>query len=112
MEASHKESKGGLGRKLRAQFIAGILVIVPVGASILVLCWLFNSIENILQPVTRAILGRTIPGVGFGIMVVLIYLAGLMASNLVGKRLIAYVESFLAKVPVFRQLYTGTKQIL
>ena len=112
MKTSQKVSRGGLGKRMRTQFIAGILVVVPVGVSILVLIWIFNGIDNILQPVIRAILGHTIPGVGFGITLLLIYLAGVMAGNLVGKRLIRYGESLLARVPVFRQLYIGIKQIL
>jgi uncharacterized membrane protein len=102
----------GIGKKLRAQFVAGILVVVPVAASVLILIWLFNSIDNILQPIVRTIYGKEIPGVGFGATVVLIYLAGVLARNVVGKRLIKYGDSLLARVPVFRMLYTGIKQIL
>ncbi|PKH45402.1 hypothetical protein KKB3_01125, partial [Dehalococcoides mccartyi] len=40
---------------LRSRFLAGILIVVPVGASILVLIWLFQSIDNILQPVVSGI---------------------------------------------------------
>ena len=69
MIASEKIPRDGLGKKLRTQFTAGILVVVPVAASILVLLWVFNSIDNILQPIVRAVLGRNIPGVGFGITV-------------------------------------------
>jgi uncharacterized membrane protein len=112
MKDGQKVPRDGLGKKLRAQFIAGLLVVVPLGASILILIWIFNGIDNILQPIIRAILGHNIPGVGFGITVILIYLAGVVASNIVGKKLISYWESLLARVPVFRQLYTGIKQIL
>jgi uncharacterized membrane protein len=112
MKDGQKVPRDGLGKKLRAQFIAGLLVVVPLGASILILIWIFNGIDNILQPIIRAILGHNIPGVGFGITVILIYLAGVVASNIVGKKLISYWESLLARVPVFRQLYKGIKQIL
>jgi uncharacterized membrane protein len=44
--------------------------------------------------------------------VVLIYLAGLAGKNVLGKRLISYGDKLLARVPVFRQLYFGIKQIL
>lgn len=101
-----------LGRKLRRQFLAGIIVVLPIGATILILAWIFVNVDNILQPVIGRILGRTIPGVGFGITVVLIYLTGVFASNFVGRRLIRYGESLLAKVPVVRPLYSGIKQIL
>jgi uncharacterized membrane protein len=37
---------------------------------------------------------------------------GVIANNIVGKKLINYGESLLAKVPLVRQLYTGIKQII
>ena len=112
MKHIKKAPHNQLGKKLRAQFVAGILVVVPIGAAILILAWVFISIDNVLQPVVKSLLGHMIPGVGFGITVVLIYLAGVVATNVVGKRLIRYGESLLARVPLFRYLYTGIKQIL
>ncbi|HEY54970.1 MAG TPA: DUF502 domain-containing protein [Dehalococcoidia bacterium] len=102
----------GLGKKLRRQFIAGILVAIPLGATIIILVWIFNAIDNLLQPIITDIWGRTIPGVGFGVTVVLIYIAGVIASNILGKRLIRYSDSLLVRIPIFRQLYTGIKQIV
>ena len=112
MEHAKKTSRKQVGKKLRAQFITGILIVVPIGAAILILRWLFLAIDNILQPVAESILGYTIPGLGLGITVVLIYLAGVVATNIIGRRLIRYGESLLARVPLFRYLYTGIKQIL
>jgi uncharacterized membrane protein len=105
-------SPSQVGRKLRAQFGAGILVVVPIVIAILILVWLFNYIDNIAQPVAKSLLGRTIPGLGFGITVLLIYLTGVVATSVIGKRLIRYGESLLARVPVFRYIYTSIKQIM
>jgi uncharacterized membrane protein len=112
MKDSKRISPSQVGKKVRRQFGAGILIIVPIGAAILILVWLFVTIDNILQPVTESLLGYKIPGLGLGITVVLIYLTGVIATNVVGKRLIGYGESLLARVPLFRYLYTGIKQIL
>ncbi len=112
MKNSKRTSARRLGRKLRAQFGAGILVVVPIVIAILILIWLFNYIDNIAQPVAKSLLGRTIPGLGLGIMVLLIYLTGLVATSLIGRRLIRYGESLLARVPMFRYIYTGIKQIM
>jgi uncharacterized membrane protein len=100
------------GKKLRAQFVAGILIVVPVGASILILVWVFTVIDNILQPVIRAIFGHNIAGVGFGATVVLIYLAGVIARNIIGRRILNFGHSLISRVPIFRQLYAGIRQIL
>ncbi|MFW6105234.1 MAG: DUF502 domain-containing protein [Chloroflexota bacterium] len=112
MEQSKKRFPRNVGRRLRAQFGAGILVVVPIIIAILILVWLFNYIDNIAQPVARSLLGHTVPGLGFGIMVLLIYLTGVVATSLIGRRLIRYGESLLARVPGFRYIYTGIKQIL
>src|SRR3972149_10932714 len=104
MKHEYRLSRGGLGRQLRRQFITGILAVVPISVSIAVLVWVFNTVDNYLQPVIKPILGRSVPGVGFGVTVVLIYLAGVIAGNVLGKRLIGYGESLLARLPLVRPL--------
>ena len=107
-----KTVKPGWGKKIRAQFITGLLVVVPVSASILILIWVFVSIDDILQPLVEMITGERIPGVGFGVTIVLIYLAGVLARNFIGKKLMSYGNSLLMRVPVLRGLYNGIRQIL
>jgi uncharacterized membrane protein len=102
----------GIGKKLRTQFFTGILVIVPIGVTIWLLTWIFTSIDNILQSSVSYILGRTIPGLGFVVMIVLVYLIGVMASNIGGRRLINYGESLLGRVPIVRPIYNSIKQIV
>jgi len=101
-----------IGRKLRAHFLAGILVTVPLGLTVWIFVWIFNGIDNFLQPVIERIFGHDIPGVGFGITVVLVYIIGVIVSNLLGRRLLRYGETILNRVPVFRYLYNGIQQIM
>jgi len=105
-------SASRIGKGLRKQFLAGILVIVPIAAAILILRWLFFYIDGILQPAAEYLFGYTVPGLGFALTVVLIYLAGVIATSIVGKRLVGYGESLLARVPVFRYIYSSVKQIM
>jgi uncharacterized membrane protein len=107
-----KTIKVSFGRKLRNQFMAGLLVMIPLGATILILVWLFNSIDHILQPVINAIFGDHIPGVGFGVTIILIYLAGVIATNVIGHRIIKWGDSLLDRVPIFRLVYRSLRQIL
>jgi uncharacterized membrane protein len=101
-----------LYRVIRRHFLAGILVVVPIGVVILVLVWFFTSIDNILQPLIKTIFGQEIIGVGFAFTLVLIYLGGIVAENFIGRRLIRFGESTLEKVPLLRQLYSGSKNVL
>jgi len=109
---SRKSSKGGRLKKIRTQFVAGLIVVVPIAASVLILIWVFNGIDNILQPVIRAIAGHDIRGVGFGVTIVLIYLVGVITRNFIGRRLEKYGNSVMMRVPVFRSLYSGIRHIM
>ena len=101
-----------VGREVRRHFLAGMLVTLPLGLTVGAFVWLFNSVDGWLQPIIAQISGYTISGVGFGITLVLIYLVGVIASNVVGRRLIGYGESALGRIPLARYLYNGIRQIL
>jgi uncharacterized membrane protein len=101
-----------VGRKLRAYFLAGILVTVPLGLTVWILLWIFNGVDGFLQPIIERIFGHHIPGVGFGVTVVLIFIVGIIASNVLGRRLLRYGESVLMRVPLARYLYNGIRQIM
>ena len=112
MTSRYRISWRWLVKQLRNKFILGVVVILPVGATILILAWVFSSIDNILQPTIRSIWGHSFPGVGFGITILVIYLAGIIASSIIGKKVIAFGETLLDRVPLVRQLYRGIKQVL
>ncbi|MEE9583758.1 MAG: DUF502 domain-containing protein [Dehalococcoidales bacterium] len=99
-------------RAMRKHFLAGILVVVPLAIAVLILVWVFTAIDDVLQPIIKGIFGRPVPGLGFGVAIVLVYIVGIIASNFIGKRVIRFGESLLERVPMFRQLYTGAKQVV
>ena len=102
----------GIGRKLRRQFIAGIIVTMPIGVTVWLVIWIFTSIDSILQPAVSSILGRSIPGLGFVILIVLVYLVGILASNFGTRRLVDYGQSLLNRIPIIRPIYSSIKQIV
>lgn len=97
---------------LRRDFLAGLLIVVPLAATVLILKWLFQSIDGILAPAVDAIFGRHIPGIGFGAIMVMIYLAGVAARNMFGWKAIQRGESLLEEVPMIREIYSTVKQVL
>jgi uncharacterized membrane protein len=111
MEETSKVKKS-FGKTLGAQFMTGLLAILPLGISIWVLIWVFNTIDDILQPVILKIWDRTIPGVGFGVTIILIFLVGIFARNVIGHRIMRWGDSVLNRVPIFRLLYRALRQIM
>ena len=110
--ARHKAFWASVGKRVRDHLVAGILVVVPIGATVLILKWLFESVDSILQPIIRTFMGRPVYGLGFAITLLIIYFSGLAVTHLGARRFIQYVESALSRVPVVRPMYYGIKQIL
>ena len=111
MKESTGKIWGWLIRKLRTIFIAGVVVVVPIGITVWVLLWVFNGIERLLAPVVLWTFGRPITGVGFGITIVLLLVVGAVATNVIGRRIVRRLEAFLGKIPIASRLYVAIKEI-
>lgn len=112
MKLHIKRTAGGLIKKLGTKFGIGLITIIPFAGAILILWWMFNTIDDILQPIISAVWGNPVPGMGFVISMGLILLTGFAASNVIGKRLLRYVEMGIPFMPIFRWIYSGIKQIV
>ena len=100
-----------LGR-LRSQFIAGILVVVPLLATVLILKWLFEWVDELLQPIIRGFAGRPMYGLGFIITLLLVFVVGVITTHFGGQRLLRFFERLISRVPIVRPMYNGIKQVL
>ena len=107
-----KHYTGWFLKKLGAKFGIGLITIIPFAVAILILWWGFNTIDDILQPAISAVWGSPVPGMGFAISMVVILLVGFIASNIIGKRLLHFIELGIPFMPVFRWIYSGIKQIV
>jgi len=79
---------GSIKSASKKNFLTGIVVLIPVIITIVVITWLFNLIDGIMAPIYDKILGRHIAGLGFISTIIVIYLVGMISSNVFGKRII------------------------
>lgn len=96
---------------IRRTFVAGLFALVPIGITIWVITAVFNGIDVLLQPVIEAIVGRPLKGVGFVATILIVYLIGLIANNVLGRRILKAWETFISRIPVIKGLYGGVKQV-
>jgi len=97
---------------LRRSFIAGFFVTVPLFISVAALIWIFNIVDGLTTPLYDRILGQRIPGLGTLSTLVAIVLAGVVARNVIGRRILERTEHSLLKVPVFKTIYSPVSQLL
>src|SRR3972149_3541072 len=95
--------------RLQNYLITGLLVIMPLAVTYVVLRWLFNTLDNMLQPVLFPFFGH-IPGRAPPPGVAILLVAGAVPSRAIGRRLIGVFESLMLRVPVARKIYGTAKQ--
>ena len=96
-------------KKLRTIIVAGLLVWVPLGATIFVLRLLIGLFGNLDSWLSNQL---NIPITGIGILLALLVLlgTGLIAANYFGKRIVSFWESLLERIPLVRNIYSAVKR--
>lgn len=97
---------------LKRRFIAGLFVTIPTLITIGVIIFLFKLIDGILGPIFTFFIGRPVAGLGFITAIILIFIVGLVSTNVIGKRILSYIEQVFLHIPVFKSIYTAIKQLV
>lgn len=97
---------------LRRRFVTGFFVMVPLIISGVAVIWIFGVIDGVSAPLYARLLGRHVPGLGILTTAVVILAVGVVATNVLGKRLLQRLEGYLLRVPVFRTVYAPVKQLM
>ncbi len=98
--------------RVRRHLGAGLLVLVPLVVTAVVIRFVFNVIDGFSQPVTERLVGRAIPGLGIVLTVAVIWLTGLLSSNLIGKKFLEVFGRLLENLPLVKTVYTASKQLV
>lgn len=90
---------------------------MPLGVTFLVVRAIVGFLDKSLLLLPDAfqpdrLLGFHIPGLGVLLAVALVLITGMIMANLLGRRLVAFWESLLARIPLVRPLYSAVKQIM
>lgn len=113
---------------IRARVLAGFVLIVPFGVTILVARFLYDRISTFASPIVRRLLD--LPGVppeeGIGVYFVpvigivltilvtflMLYTVGFISNLFVTRRLTTVGERLLLRIPLLKDVYGLTKQVL
>ncbi|MEE8168772.1 MAG: DUF502 domain-containing protein [Candidatus Hydrothermarchaeales archaeon] len=96
--------------RLRSYFITGLLIFVPLVATIYILWIAFLFFDSILRPVVSVVIGREIPGLSLAVTVLIILLIGVTTTLAAGKKVLEVFEESLLKIPVVSGIYSIVKQ--
>ena len=96
----------------KRRFVAGLLISIPAIITFLVIWWLFKFLDGFLEPLYYRILGYHVHGIGFISTVLLIFIVGIISTNVFGRKIIESFEHLILKIPVFKGIYSSVKQLV
>ena len=106
-----------LKQKLKTYFATGLLVVGPIGLTVVVvrgvISWMDTLFYQVLPPALQPdrLLGYKIPGLGIVASLLLILLVGVLTANVIGRFLVALVERIMNRIPLIKSIYTLFKQV-
>jgi len=101
---------------LRRYLMAGLLVWVPLGVTLLIVAFLVDLMDQTLRLLPDSIqpeniLGFRIPGLGAVMTAVIVFVTGMIVTNLFGMQLFNIGERILQRIPLVRSIYASVKQV-
>ena len=99
---------------LRNNFIAGVVVLIPIGITLYLTVFIINISSKLIPKEINPnhYLPYNIPGLEILIAVLLITIIGWISLSFIGKRLFNFFETILNKIPIIRTIYSAVEQLI
>ena len=96
----------------KRRFLAGLLITIPIIVTFIIIGSFFRFVDGFLEPFYYRVFGYHVYGLGFISAVVIIFIIGLISTNVFGRKVITILEKIILKIPVFKGIYTAIKQLV
>lgn len=101
---------------IKSYIVAGLLIWVPLVITLWVLNLLVGTMDQSLQLLPQSLLtenwlGVHVPGQGVILTVLIVLFTGMLATNILGQRLVQFWEGMLARIPIVNTIYHSVKQV-
>jgi len=102
--------------RIKARMASGLVVLIPLVVTIAVIRFVFNFTSGILLPFLDPALATwpawSRAALSLGILLLTIYVLGVIATQAVGRRVLALGEAIVLKVPFVKVVYSASKQVV
>ncbi len=107
------EKRRSIFARIRNNFIAGVVVLIPIGITIYLTLFLISISSKILPKEINPnhYLPYNIPGLEILIAIILITLIGWLSLSFIGRRLLTLFNNLLQKIPILRTIYSAIVQM-
>ncbi|MBD1366048.1 DUF502 domain-containing protein [Mucilaginibacter sp. ZT4R22] len=97
-------------------FIKGLLIVVPLGAAFFLIFWAVSTLDNALNLSAHLWVDKNgkpiyIPGLGILNVFVIIFIAGILVTNVITDPIKNWFRRWLNRLPIFKFLYSSIKDL-
>lgn len=96
-------------KAVRRYFLTGLFVLLPAWGTFLILRTLLTSLDSFLGTLLGPTTKSDIPGLGLALMVSLIMLTGVIATQVIGQGILHMTEKWVSRIPIVRTIYLTLK---
>ena len=107
------EKKRSILARIRNYFIAGVVVLIPIGITIYLTIFIVQISSKILPKEINPnyYLPYSVPGLEIIISVLLITIIGWLSLSFIGRNLLNAFNNILKKIPILRTIYSALGQM-
>lgn len=109
--ARRGEERRSIGRWVRNRLLVGFMVAFPLVVTIFFGRFIFGLMDRWFRPISYRLFGEPLVGVGMVLSLLLLFLLGVAATNVLGARLLSFFEKRITGVPLLSPIYQGARQI-
>ncbi|MDG0988393.1 MAG: DUF502 domain-containing protein [Yoonia sp.] len=124
-----KTARRGIIARLRSNFLAGLIIVAPIGLTLYLIwtvvgwidSWVWPFVPDNYQP--EQLINRyfraegaeqinvNVRGIGVVVFLIFTMLVGWVGKGILGRSFLRWGESIVERMPVVRSIYNGVKQI-
>jgi len=97
---------------IKSIFLTGLALLAPVAITIWILSTILNLLDSVLGRFIYPLIGRQVWGLGILLTISVIFFIGYLARNIVGNSIINYLEDLFKRLPLVKNIYSSTKQVI
>ena len=109
--AGRSENRQSIGRWIRTRLVVGFMVALPLVVTIFFARFIFGLMDKWFRPISERLVGEQLVGVGMVVSLLILFLLGVVSTNVLGGRLISYFEKRISGLPLLSPIYQGARQI-
>jgi len=101
----------GILKHLRSYVFRGLLAVIPLALTAFAIKILYSAIDKRVTGLVAEVIGFSFPGLGVLLLLAILYLLGLIVSNVMGRQIFGLLNRIANRIPLVKTTYNVGRQI-